>query len=99
QSIPTNRISTSIQIGISKPNPRIYQRVCSDLNLRPPETMYVGDNPLHDVDPPNQIGLVTGRMRRGAKHYPVGGKTAPRLEVQNFWDLLDYVRQEFAIQV
>ena len=99
QYLSPNAIFISNQIGISKPNPKIYQRVCSDLNLRPPETMYVGDNPLHDVDPPNQIGMVTVRMRRGGKHYHVEGKTAPRLEVQNFWDLLDYVRQEFAIQV
>lgn len=93
-----NAIFISNQIGISKPNPKIYQRACSDLNLKPSETMYVGDNPLHDVDPPNQIGMLAVRMRRGGKYYGTEGKTAPRREVQNFWDLLDYLRQEFNIQ-
>ena len=94
-----NAIFISNQIGISKPNPKIYQRACSDLNLKPSETMYVGDNPLHDVDPPRQIGMLAVRMRRGGKYYHTEGKTAPHREVQNFWDLLDYLRQEFQIQV
>lgn len=94
-----NSIFISNQIGISKPNPKIYQRACSDLNLRPSETMYVGDNPLHDVDPPNQIGMITVRMRRGGRYSNIEGKTAPAKEVQNFWDLLDYLRGEFGIKV
>jgi putative hydrolase of the HAD superfamily len=93
-----NSIFISNQIGISKPNPKIYQRACSDLNLRPAETMYVGDNPLHDIDPPNEIGMITVRMRRGGKYSTIEGKTAPRREVQNFWDLLDFLRQEFGVQ-
>lgn len=99
QYLSPNAIFISNQIGISKPNPKIYQRACSDLNLKPSETMYVGDNPLHDVDPPNQIGMLTVRMRRGGKYYGTEGKTTPRKEVQNFWDFLDYLRQEFDIQV
>ncbi|MBI4604061.1 MAG: HAD-IA family hydrolase [Planctomycetes bacterium] len=99
QYFSPNAIFISNQIGISKPNPKIYQRACSDLNLKPTETMYVGDNPLHDVDPPNAIGMVSVRMRRGGKHCNTEGKTLPWREVQNFWDLLDYLRQEFGIKV
>jgi putative hydrolase of the HAD superfamily len=99
QYLSPNAIFISNQIGISKPNPKIYQRACSDLNLKPSETMYVGDNPLHDVDPPNQIGMLTVRMRRGGKYQQIEGTTQPHKEVQNFWDLLDYLRQEFAIDV
>jgi putative hydrolase of the HAD superfamily len=99
QYLSPNSIFISNQLGISKPNPKIYQRACSDLNLKPAETMYVGDNPLHDVDPPNSIGMIAVRMRRGGKYYHTEGLTAPRREVQNFWDLLDYIRQEFGVQV
>jgi len=99
QYLSPNAIFISSQIGISKPNPKIYQRACSDLNLKPTETMYVGDNPLHDIDPPNQIGMIAVRMRRGGKHAQVEGVTTPKREVQNFWDLLDYLRQEFRIDV
>jgi len=99
QFLSPGAIFISNQIGISKPNPKLYQRVCSDLNLKPSETMYVGDNPLHDIDPPNQIGMRTVRMRRGGKHYHAEGLTQPHREVQNFWDLLDYLRQELHVQV
>lgn len=93
-----NAIFISNQIGISKPNPKIYQRACSDLNLRPSETIYVGDNPTHDTDPPNKIGMLTVRMRRG-KYAEVDSETPANTEVQNFWDLLDYLKQEFGIDV
>jgi putative hydrolase of the HAD superfamily len=99
QYLSPSAIFISNQLGFSKPNPKLYQRACSDLNLKPAETMYVGDNPLHDVDPPNQIGMITVRMRRGGKYYDAEGATKPAREVQNFWDLLDYLRQEFDIHV
>lgn len=92
-------IFISNQLGISKPNPKIYQRACSDLNIKPVETMYVGDNPRHDIDPPNAIGMITVRMRRGGKYQNDEGQTQPNREVQNFWDLLDWLRLEFHIQV
>ncbi len=91
-------IVISNQIGISKPNPKIYQRACSDLNLRPTETMYVGDNPTHDIDPPNKIGMVTVRMRRG-KYRQIDSETPAVFEAQNFWDLLDLLKQEYKIEV
>lgn len=99
QYLSPNSIFISNQIGISKPNPKIYQRACSDLNLKPAETMYVGDNPDHDIDPPSRIGMLTVRMRRGGKYVGNESETVPDREVQNFWDLLDYLRQEFDIQV
>jgi putative hydrolase of the HAD superfamily len=94
-----NAIFISNQLGMSKPNPKLYRRVCSDLNIKPAETMYVGDNPLYDVDPPNSIGMMTVRMRRGGKHHDVEGQTRPTAEVQNFWDLLDFLRAEFDLPV
>ena len=98
QYLSPGAIVISNQIGISKPNPKIYQRACSDLNLRPTETMYVGDNPAHDIDPPNKIGMVTVRMRRG-KYRHVDSETPPAFEAQNFWDLLDLLKQEYKIEV
>ncbi|MBI4584639.1 MAG: TIGR02253 family HAD-type hydrolase [Planctomycetes bacterium] len=94
-----NAIFISNQVGISKPNSKLYQRVCSDLNIKPTETMYVGDHPVHDIDPANSIGMITVRMRRGGKCQNMEGATLPALEVQNFWDLLDFLRAEFNIAV
>ena len=99
QFLSPSAIFISNQIGISKPNPKLYQRACSDLNLKPAETMYVGDNPLHDIDPPNSIGMIAVRMRRAGKYYQSESKTKPARVVQNFWDFLDYLKQDFELKV
>jgi putative hydrolase of the HAD superfamily len=93
-----NAIFISDQIGISKPNVKLYQRACSDLGLRPSEAMYIGDNPTHDIDPPNEIGMITVRNRRSGKYLDHEGKTAPRHEIQNFWDLLRILEDVYGIR-
>jgi putative hydrolase of the HAD superfamily len=94
-----NAIFVSEQIGISKPNIKLYQRACSDLNLRPAETMYVGDYPLHDIDPPNRIGMVTVHSKRSGKHIGKPGKTSPDFQIHNFWDLLEILQDKFGIEI
>jgi hypothetical protein len=42
--------------------------------------------------------MLTVRMRRGGKYVESESETSPNREVQNFWDLLDYLRQEFDIK-
>ena len=38
--------------------------------------------------------MITVRMRRGGKYENQESETPPTLEVQNFWDLLDFLRSE-----
>ncbi len=92
-------IFISHQLGISKTNVKLYQRACSDLNLKPSECMYVGDNPLTDIDPPNKIGMITVRMRREGRYQDLEGETAPDYDIQNFWDLLEILREKHGVKV
>mgnify|MGYP001288899231 FL=1 len=87
-------IFISHQVGISKPNPKLYQRACTDLNLRPSECLYVGDNPHLDIDPANEIGMVTVLVSREDRFRSVSGKTAPDHVIQNFWDLSEILRDQ-----
>ena len=59
----------------------------------------MGDNPLHDIDPPNSIGMIAVRMRRAGKYYNSESKSKPARVVQNFWDFLDYLKQDFELKV
>jgi putative hydrolase of the HAD superfamily len=93
-----NALFISEQIGISKPNVKLYQRACSDLNLRPSETMYVGDSPAHDIDPPNQIGMITVHNARGGRHIAQKSHTKPAHTIHNFWDLMDILISEYGIE-
>lgn len=86
-------IYISHQVGISKPNPKLYQRACIDLNLRPAECIYVGDNPTMDIDPANEIGMVTVLVQREDRFRDVQSVTSPDYVIQNFWDLSEVLRE------
>lgn len=80
-------IYISEQIGINKPNVKLYRRACSDLNLKPSRCIYVGDHPDRDIDPANALGMITVRLRSGGKHDGAQGATAARHEIRDYEDL------------
>ncbi len=90
-------IFISDQIGISKPNSKLFQRACLDSGLKPAETMYVGDHPSHDIDPANEIGIVTVLVRRG-RHAGEKGRTKPAYDIPSFKELLTVLRKDFNVR-
>ena len=82
----------SDQIGIAKPNIKIYQRALDSLQILPSEALYVGDNPLTDIDPPNEIGMITVRHRWPGKYATVEGKTKPDFEIKAFPEMLEILK-------
>ena len=91
-------IFISEQIGISKPNIKLYQKACQRLGIHPREAMYIGDNPVMDIDPTNRIGMITVRNRRGSHHDRVEGSTTPAYEIEDFHDLLAILERDFGIE-
>ena len=89
----------SDQIGISKPNPKLYQVALADLGLRAPEVMYVGDSPEHDVAPPRSLGMVTVWARRGAKHGLEGSGIVPDHVVADFLELRGVLREHYGVPI
>ncbi len=90
-------IFISDDIGISKPNPKLWLKACAAFGVRPSECIYVGDRPTMDVDPCNRIGMITVLNKRSAREY-LPGQTKPDYEIHNFFDLLDFLRTRFAIK-
>jgi len=90
-------IFISDQVGISKPNPKLYQRACAALALSPSEVMYVGDNPLHDVDPVNAVGMIPVRLLRDNRFEGVASKTKARYEIHTFDELVPVLEKDFGI--
>jgi putative hydrolase of the HAD superfamily len=87
----------SEQIGISKPNVKLFQRACEGVGVAPRETMYVGDHPTHDIDPANALGMVTAHVRRG-KHAPEHGRSKPAYQPADFKELLTLLRKDFNVR-
>ncbi|MED5330989.1 MAG: HAD-IA family hydrolase [Planctomycetota bacterium] len=88
-------IVISDQVGIAKPNPKIYQRALDDLGLQAGETLYVGDNPLHDIDPPNSLGMITARIHRENRFEMVTGETMPDYEIHSLSELDEILSRDF----
>jgi FMN phosphatase YigB (HAD superfamily) len=47
----------SAELGVEKPDPRIFEKVLRELNLRPPEVLYIGDIFNADVRGANAAGI------------------------------------------
>lgn len=54
--------------GIAKPNPDIFQKALHTLNLSPSEAVYVGDNPVNDIQAAYTIGM-TGIWKQSKQHH------------------------------
>ncbi|MFT5588794.1 MAG: HAD superfamily hydrolase (TIGR01549 family) [Bradyrhizobium sp.] len=52
------------QFGSAKPDPAIFHAACAALDVDPAETVYVGDDPLLDVDGAQKAGLRAVWMNR-----------------------------------
>jgi putative hydrolase of the HAD superfamily len=85
-------IFISDEIGISKPNIKLYQHACNQLNLLPQEVMYVGDDPVNDIDPAKTLGMITILSRRGKKYLSRHGRLKPDYRIDNFRQLLKIVK-------
>lgn len=94
--IARDAIFISDQIGISKPNKKLYLRACRAVEVAPGEAMYVGDHPLNDIAPAKAIGMVTVRHRwQGGKHAHEEGIVKPDYEIGGFHELVPILRNDF----
>ena len=92
-------IFISDQIGVSKPNPKLYLKACEETGIRPGEAMYVGDHPVNDIDPPNSIGMITVRQRRGGRHQNEPSATPPTHEIRDFQELLEILKTTYGVAI
>lgn len=95
--IDRNAVFISDQIGISKPNPKLYQTALSDLRLAPDRVMYVGDSPAHDITPPAKLGMVTVWAKRAAKHSFGPDDVQPAHTVSDFEQLGQILREQYGV--
>lgn len=95
--IDNRAIFITDEVGIGKPNPKLYQRACEQVGFEPSEVMYVGDHPLKDVDPANETGLITVWNRREGKH-ATPGQSLPNHVIYNFLDLLEILQRDYGFE-
>ncbi|MGD0089187.1 MAG: HAD family hydrolase [Planctomycetota bacterium] len=89
----------SDQLGMSKANPKFYQRSAELLGVPQGQCMHVGDRPDRDIDPANAAGWLTVLNRRSGRYHERPGVTPPAYVIQNFWDLIEIVERDFEQEV
>lgn len=58
------------EVGIAKPDPRIFRQALSRLNAAPGQTVFVGDSMEHDIAGAGKAGMMTVYIRKGEAEDP-----------------------------
>ncbi len=53
----------SCDVGISKPDPRIYELCCKRLGVRPDEALFVGDGANYELPGAERVGMTAVQLR------------------------------------
>jgi putative hydrolase of the HAD superfamily len=97
--INKDAIFISDEIGISKPNPKLYETALDRLDLRAEEVMYVGDSPAHDIAPAKSLGMLTAFARRASRWTPSGEEQEADHVVDSFEELRDILRDRHGVSI
>ena len=76
-------------IGIHKPDPRIYEIAAERLGLKPEECVYVGDHPINDIEGALGAGMKAIRMNFGWFYNQDLREDVPVIE--DIIEVLDYL--------
>jgi putative hydrolase of the HAD superfamily len=79
------------QVGAPKPAPDLFHAALAHTGCDPAQMVYVGDDPIKDVDAANEVGLHTIWMR--SKGRPVEGKSNPDETIDDIRALPDAIRK------
>lgn len=78
------------QFGCAKPDPRIFHAACTALQIEPDQTLYVGDDPLLDIEGAQNAGLHAIWMNRFQRALP--SHIVPSASVSNLYELHDWLQ-------
>jgi len=88
----------STQMGVSKPNPKIYAKACEALKVSPPRALYVGDRPETDVAPARAVGMKTVHYRGAHGRYSDRSSAPPAdHEVELLTELIPILRDRYGL--
>ena len=76
------------QVGAPKPAPDLFEHALSYTQVSPDEMIYVGDNPVLDIDAANNLGLHTIWINNGQRE---PGMTSADVTIDHVRDLKDAV--------
>ena len=90
----------STQMGVSKPNPKIFAKACDAMKVTPSRVLYVGDRPETDVAPARAVGLRTVHYRGAHGRYSDRPSIPPAdHEVELLTELIPILRETYGLAI
>ncbi len=90
----------SDQMGVSKPNPKIFSKACAAIDVDPTRSLYVGDRPTHDIIPAGSIGMKTVHYTGAfGAHRNVTGDAEPDYTLEDMTALPRILREQYGLPV
>ena len=80
----------SEEVGLKKPDPKIFQHCLKLLGVTATEAVYVGDNPSNDIEPANKLGMISIWVENPNFHAPQEAN-ATISNISNISDLPDTI--------
>lgn len=84
-------VITSEEIGVEKPDSRIFETALEILNCKPEECIMIGDRLTKDIAGANKIGIISVRILKGkyANEQPVNPSMRPKFEIKNLSEIFE----------
>lgn len=88
-------IASSAELGVSKPDPSIFQWAMKQANCPAEKAVMVGDRLDNDIAPANRLGMHSVRLLRGlgAYHEPQSEEEYPEYSIQTLSDVLKLIQE------
>jgi len=87
----------SDEMGIRKPNPKLFDHCLRKFGVKGPETIYVGDRIDKDIIPARLSNIFSVLVHRGGKHdtertgIKIPTENRPDFEIPNLYELFDII--------
>ena len=86
------------QMGVSKPNPKLFTKALGLIDVQPERALYIGDRPAHDVAPARSIGMYTVHYTgAGGRHGGEQHEIEAHHTVDDMRDLLPIFRDRYGL--
>ena len=85
-----SHVIMSTHLGFRKPDPRIFVIACTLLDMAPPETVYIGNDPETDIKGAQGIGMQAILLDRNGENKNQDPK--PDFYATNLWEAWNWIK-------
>lgn len=79
----------SCDVGISKPDPRIYEIACERLDVEPADCLFVGDGAYDELPGAERVGMTALQLRAPGEELTEPGKAWQGASIQHLAEVLE----------